>query len=143
MKKKMTKDELLVACVPGLAIAMVGSIMAWVYYMNADDATSYIVTDKQNNKIVFQDMDSLHTERVMEFDANVYPNFYKYVNIGDTLRGKYMDKRTNMSAYNTQLRFNARVPKISKINGHSAATVIEMREHNARRDSVMHNVKTR
>lgn len=120
----------------GCFIALVVGIVAGTALLNSKDSKKYVVTDKNDKKIFFEDIDDVRTNRIMDFNLDSrYGEYYEYVNVGDTLQGKYLGRDLCMSPCNVKVRPLSYTPKIWKINGRNAHDVI-MSRRGAYRDSV-------
>lgn len=129
---------------------MISAILALGTYaicvVAKDGTRKYIVNNKGDNKICFEDLDSMRTQRVMDFSLDTdsaMRDYYKYINVGDTLSGNALNNNLVIRPFSYHGFAATKEPKITKINGHNARAVIASRADVARRDSIVREMKTK
>ena len=102
-----------------------------------DTDDKFLVLDKADDKIIYQDMDTLKTTRVMVFEQDyISQEIYKFINPGDTITGTWLD--TGLVLKNTfKSNFTATQQRIFRINNKS---LITLRQEHAR-DSMINVIK--
>lgn len=93
----------------------------------------YVVTDKKDNKIIFEDVTAGHTQRVMTFD-DASLAYYRNIHVGDTIG---CDKPFS----DTQLVVGAKNANIRLISRGDILRMYELQQQTAHRDSIINNMK--
>lgn len=97
-----------------------------------NNLAQYVVTSKQDNKIVFDNVSGISTKRVMTFDETEM-NYYRSINIGDTIGcvRPFSD---------TQLVVTARDANIRLITRADILRMIELQQQTTLRDSLINSM---
>lgn len=95
----------------------------------------YVVTQRADKKIIFEDVATQHTQRVMTFDDATLP-YYREIHIGDTIgcAKPFSD---------TQLVVNAKDANIRLISRGDILRIWELQQQTARRDSLINTMNQR
>jgi len=106
---------------------LIGCVIGANIGVHLSSGKDYVVTDKAENSIVFSGVNKDTLTRVMQFkDVDYGMEYYKYINVGDTLKLAFANKG-----------FGINCSRIKKINGKSLG---EMRKL-AKRDSLVHKIR--
>lgn len=114
-------------------VIILGSAFVMAYVFRGPGGR-YIVVNKKDGKIVYYSPSNPNFLYIMTFDeATKSGGFYDYINIGDTITGAARNLGNN-TLVTAEMDC-----AIETVNGKN---LLELREI-ARRDSMMHNIKTR
>ncbi|MCM1294245.1 MAG: hypothetical protein NC311_01635 [Muribaculaceae bacterium] len=95
----------------------------------------YVVTDRADNKIVFENVVGVPTKRVMTFeDADLV--YYRAIHIGDTIG-------CAQPFSDTQLVVGVKNANIRLISRGDILRMYELQQQTAKRDSLINNMNTR
>ncbi len=97
--------------------------------------TQYVVTTKKDYKIIFEDVATQRTQRVMTFDSTEMA-YYHNIHVGDTIgcARPFLD---------TELVVNVKKANIREIIGVDFLRVYELQHQTAKRDSIIANMNKR
>ena len=98
----------------------------------SDNFARYVVTAKQDNKVVFHNVSGIPVQRVMTFD-NTEMDYYRNINVGDTLG-------CERAFSDTQLVIGARDANIRLISRADILRMLELQQQTARRDSLINSM---
>lgn len=114
----------------------IGCVIGANIGVHLSSGKDYVVTDKAENSIIFSGVNKDTLTRVMQFkDVDYGMEYYKYINVGDTLKLAFVNKGLVYKNYFSCIGINC--PRIKKINGKSLG---EMRKL-AKRDSLVHKIR--
>lgn len=115
---------------------LIGCVIGANIGVRLSSGKDYVVTDKAENSIVFSGVNKDTLTRVMQFKAVDYGmEYYKYINVGDTLKLDFINKDLIYKNYFSCIGINC--SRIKKINGKSLSAIKEL----AKRDSLVYKIR--
>lgn len=110
-----------------LCTALFSAITFGGMYLVEGPTGEYVITDKQDGKIIYRDINNCNTH-VMAFDADTAGigfDVYSYVNVGDTItgHGRTMQKPVANPWYYRDGKLDIKTSAVRKINGIDIRTI--------------------